>query len=71
MLGWCKGFFDGTKRKEKELVKTIEALRKCQAQINALDENDRKNARRIRILTKRLNKYESQIEELEGELGKR
>lgn len=71
IIGWWKGFRDGTKRKEKELVKTKEALRKYQAQLRVLDERDKKNARSIRKLTRIIDKHESHIEELEKELGKR
>ena len=69
IIGWWKGFRDGSKRKEKELVRTKEALRKCQAEVSILDSRDKKNARRVENLGKIIEKHESHIEELEKELG--
>lgn len=70
IIGWWKGFRDGTRRKEKELTRTKEALRKCQAELDVLNSRDKKNTRRIRKLGRIVEKHESRIEELERELGR-
>lgn len=71
LFGWFLGFKNGAKRKEKQLLKTHQALRKLQAEYDALNAKDKKNNRARKKLEKQIGAYQSLIAKLEEELAEK
>ena len=54
---------------EKQLIQVKEALRKVVAERDALDTNNRKNTRKYKELSAKIEQYEALISELESKIA--